>query len=245
MDLLLSQVRMGFAGADRTLSVYADQVANANTAGFQALDPYSQALPDAPVNQAVTTSVGATVLTERSTAEGAFEPTGSPLDAAIDGPGYFAVEEGGRTFYTRLGAFQVDGQGRLTLPGGGLVLGVNGRPLTVPAGATGVAIAGDGTVTAVGASGQPVTVGRIGVWLFRNPEGLAGASGTLVTPTANSGAPALAASASLRTGVLEGSNVDLARALVGLLQAAEAFRAQAEMATVDNTMQSRLDQLVS
>lgn len=54
--------------------------------------------------------------------QGTLEPTGIPLDFAINGEGFFAVRgEDGEVFYTRMGNFSLDEEGYLCLPGYGRV----------------------------------------------------------------------------------------------------------------------------
>lgn len=62
--------------------------------------------------------------------QGVPEPTNIPLDFAIVGDGFFAVQqEGGDIVYTRAGSFSLDDEGYLCFPGAGRVLDVNGQPI--------------------------------------------------------------------------------------------------------------------
>ena len=48
---------------------------------------------------------------------GVLKTTESPLDIAIDGPGFFSVaDEAGNTFYTREGNFVLDNNGNIVTP---------------------------------------------------------------------------------------------------------------------------------
>lgn len=56
--------------------------------------------------------------------QGSIEATAQPLDAAIEGPGFFVVTDGGQQYLTRDGAFTLDSAGTLTLASNGMkVLG--------------------------------------------------------------------------------------------------------------------------
>jgi len=56
--------------------------------------------------------------------QGAIESTGQPLDAAIEGPGFFLVSDNGKLLLTRDGAFTTDDSGNLVLAStGARVLG--------------------------------------------------------------------------------------------------------------------------
>ena len=62
-------------------------------------------------------------------ATGPIQPTGNPLDLAIEGSGYFEVQKpDGSTHYTRSGSFQLDNQGQITTLVGHAVLGDGGPP---------------------------------------------------------------------------------------------------------------------
>lgn len=63
--------------------------------------------------------------------QGAMRETGMPLDFAIQGDGFFAIQTENGVEYTRDGAFSLDEQGRLCLAGHGLVLGPDGAPVTL------------------------------------------------------------------------------------------------------------------
>src|SRR6185312_12338743 len=49
--------------------------------------------------------------------------TNNPLDLAVDGNGYFVVQQGQQQFYTRAGNFTTDKQGNITTQDGLTVMG--------------------------------------------------------------------------------------------------------------------------
>ncbi len=62
--------------------------------------------------------------------QGPIEETGQPLDFAIEGDGFFALENpDGERIYTRNGNFSLDGEGYLWLSGYGRVLDTEGNPI--------------------------------------------------------------------------------------------------------------------
>lgn len=63
--------------------------------------------------------------------QGSFTETGMPLDFAIQGDGFFAIQTEGGVEYTRDGDFSLNDQGQLCLTGHGLVLGQDGAPITL------------------------------------------------------------------------------------------------------------------
>ena len=165
-----------------------------------------------------------------SSAQGALEQTGEPFDLAIEGDGWFQVRRSnGQLALTRNGSFRPDSYGRLGTAAGDRL----DPPVTLPPGAdpASVSVGPDGTVTAAGA-----VIGKVNVVNVPAPAGLLAAGGGLRTPTAASGAPQPAPSATVSQGMLEHSNVDLADTTVESIEAtastaaaSAAFRAQDAM----------------
>lgn len=110
----------GLLSFSKGLSVISNNVANLNTPGFkgsqlQFEDLFYQYQGNAQngdgqgalqVGNGVTTNS-----TQTSFKAGDMRQTGNPLDAAIDGYGFFILRDGGQTFYTRSGQFKIDGDG--------------------------------------------------------------------------------------------------------------------------------------
>jgi flagellar hook protein FlgE len=104
------------------LEIIGNNVANLNTAGFKVTEPLFDDLemqtgtggfPDNPGTP--TTGGGVTVDdTHVSFSQGDEQATGDPLDAAVNGLGFFVVQLNGGTYYTRAGQFQFDQNGFLT-----------------------------------------------------------------------------------------------------------------------------------
>src|SRR5690625_5204806 len=118
------------------LDVTGNNIANANTTGFKAgrtqfEDTLSQMVnqPGAPQAGAGGTNpaqVGLGVRVANVTNDftsGAPQQTGRGLDMMINGSGFFVVNSGGEQLYTRAGAFNLDGLGRLVTGSGAFVMG--------------------------------------------------------------------------------------------------------------------------
>jgi flagellar hook protein FlgE len=115
--------------ADTTaIDVVGNNLANLNTPGFKAStvsfhDLVTQSLGAGLGETQVGFGVG-TPITLRQFSQGAIQSTGGPLDAAIQGEGFFVVKTAsGETEYTRGGNFQVDNSGNLTTATGEKVQG--------------------------------------------------------------------------------------------------------------------------
>lgn len=157
----------------RQLEIVANNLANADTTGFKAdravfhsalesaiLGDEGRRIDGAPGRVFVSPGTSAT-----HHGPGGVEPTGSLLDAAVHGPGYFAVETPDGVRYTRAGSFAPAADGTLVTPDGFAVLG-EGGPINL-GGAAG-RIRANGEVT--GAAGE--VVGRLRVVEF-DPADLA------------------------------------------------------------------------
>ncbi|MEK6749010.1 MAG: flagellar hook protein FlgE [Pseudomonadota bacterium] len=102
------------------------------------------------------------------------------------------------------------------------------------AGLTGVAIDRQGTVMARYADGKVLTVGRVAMANFANPQDLLALDGGVVAESAGSGNAILGSAGSsafgqIQGGALESSNVNLDEELVDLLRAKQAYQANAMM----------------
>jgi flagellar hook protein FlgE len=115
--------------ADATaIDVVGNNLANINTPGFKAStvsfhDLVTQSLGAGLGETQVGFGVG-TPVTLRQFSQGAIQSTGGPLDAAIQGDGFFVVQNSsGAILYTRGGNFQVDTDGNLITATGEKVQG--------------------------------------------------------------------------------------------------------------------------
>ena len=137
--------------------------------------------------------------------------TGEPLDLAVEGEGYFAVQTAQGVRFTRNGAFRAAQDGTLVDQLGNRVLGPGRAP---------VRVAADGTVAAA----------QIGVFAV---PGARKAGDANFTGTAAGPGPGR-----VRTGALEASGVDAARTMVDMIASLRAFEAgQRVITTIDSTLQ--------
>ena len=158
--------------------------------------------------------------------EGGLLQTGGDLDVAVRGDGFLTVQDAsGREAYTRAGNLRLTPQGQLTTAAGQAVLGDSG-PISVPPNQK-LSIGDDGTISIVPLGQGPETianVGRIRVMHAAPGDLLRGEDGLLRLRDGAAAAPV--AGPSLMTGVLEGSNVNAAEALVNMIQLARQFEMQ-------------------
>lgn len=125
----LNASRASIAAHGTAISVLADNIANGNTTGFKASRADFADLLTGTLRggNALNPGGGSSVLNVTPIlTQGSFESTGRGLDVAIDGNGYFIVQDtngSNSRFYTRAGNFQVDTQGNLIDQNGFRVLG--------------------------------------------------------------------------------------------------------------------------
>ncbi len=113
----------GLMASGAGLAVIGDNIANMNTTGFKrGRLTFADALPQGIGTLGGSGTVGNGVMANTVGMEfgqGMLTGTGSALDVAINGPGWFAVNDGGEQYYTRDGSFGTDNDGYL-VNGGGL-----------------------------------------------------------------------------------------------------------------------------
>jgi flagellar basal body rod protein FlgG len=209
------------------LDVIANNVANVSTSGFRRDNTIFDSELGARLHFASAES------SRIDLSPGQQQLTGSPLNAAIDGEGFFAVlMPDGQQFYTRRGDFRQEESGMLVLPGGLPVLGVGG-PIQVPAGKS-AQISGDGTVFA---DGQPY--GRLRVVEFDSPDQLVKEGESLMRAAEGAFVREIV-HPRLAVGYVEASNVNLAAEMVSLITAARSFEAAVRSMTIQDELTARL-----
>jgi flagellar basal-body rod protein FlgF len=120
------------------LDVAANNVANIETTGFRgqqlSFQEYLEPVPGQEIGAKPERplSLVNAAFAFTSSATGAMETTGNPLDLAIDGNAYFTVQTDQGERYTRDGSFTLDGQGRLVTAGGQPVLTDRGVIIVPP-----------------------------------------------------------------------------------------------------------------
>lgn len=117
----------GITSNSSSLSVISDNIANVNTVGFKSSKAvFSDLLSTVLSNGSTTMQFGhGTQISSvnSSFAQGSFESTTSATDLAVDGNGFFVVNNGTDNVYTRAGQFRLDNTGKLANPQGYVLQG--------------------------------------------------------------------------------------------------------------------------
>ena len=219
-------IYLSMSGAKATLQrqdVLSNNLANASTNGFRAEMAAFRAVPIRG-DGASTRAYALESTIGHDTRPGPVQSTGRPLDVAVQGKSWLAVQAlDGAEAYTRAGSLQVNAEGQLVTPSGLPVLG-DGGPITVGVNAA-VEIAGDGSITTTTGNGRPQQVGRL---KLVTPEGNLnrGTDGLFRAPEGD--AP-VDPSARVQSGALEGSNVSPVETMVAMIAAARQFEQQMKM----------------
>ncbi|ARF18456.1 flagellar basal body rod protein FlgG [Sporosarcina ureae] len=254
----------GLKNFQTKLDVIGNNIANVNTYGFKKgrtvfKDLYSQTVagasePGANRGGVNPKQVGlgsqlATIDTIHS--GGSMQTTGNTLDLAIEGDGFFVVEDGTQKFYTRAGNFYLDagdgtGEASLVDGDGRYVLNSDESHITIPITATSLSIGQDGKVVFVNADGELDERGQVAVAKFNNSGGLTKIGGNLYQESANSGAPSDLLTpleegrGAIRSGSLEMSNVDLSEEFTEMIVAQRGFQANTRIITTSDEILQEL-----
>jgi flagellar hook protein FlgE len=135
MSVALSSGVTGLESYQKMLDIAGDNLANVGTTGFKySRITFSQLLSETmKAASPPTTSIGGTnpqqvghgvgvaTITPIMT-QGNITDTGNPLDLAIEGEGYFTLNDGSKDLYTRAGAFAIDANSRLVDPATGFIV---------------------------------------------------------------------------------------------------------------------------
>ncbi len=209
----------------RALEVRANNIANTGTPGFKG---ESVVFSDYLVQQKGVTPVpgGRTVQmvqdrgTWRDFSQGQMNKTGNPLDIALQGDGFFAVNTSHGERYTRAGRFSLSAGGEIVDVGGNPVLGIDSRPISVPPDVGSIVIAGDGTV-----SSEAGQIGKLRVVQFDDQQALQAEGNSLFTTNQ---APRDATNSTVSQGMVEGANIQAISQITALTSAIGSYKTASE-----------------
>jgi len=228
----------------RSQSVNSNNLANANTVGFQAdlANFRAQMIHGSGFDSrafTVTESAGV------SGKKGQIQTTGRMLDVAVSGEGWLAVQApDGSEAYTRAGSLSVNINGQLVTSAGHPVLGTGG-PVVIPE-YEGLEIGSDGTVSIRAIGQQPATlaeVSRIKMVSPRSGDLLKGEDGLLRMRDGTT-APA-STDVTLISGALENSNVNGMDAMVDMIALARQYEMSVKIMSTAKEMDEKATQLMN
>jgi flagellar basal-body rod protein FlgF len=242
MDRLIYTAMTGAKALLQRQESLSHNLANANTQGFRAEVMAFRAVPVRAEGTATTRVANLEATAGFDDSPGPMQTTGRALDVAIRGQGYFAVQAlDGTEAYTRNGSFTQGPDGSLMNHNGLPVIG-EGGPLTAPANGQ-LLIGHDGTVSAKVGNQPPQLVGRLKLVNPPANELAKGEDGLLRTLTRD---PAPSdPQVRVADGVIEGSNVNVVEAMIGMIAVSRQFEMQMKMMQNAETNEQRAQQLLS
>jgi len=253
----LSTAALGMSAQQKSVDNIANNLANVGTTGFKRStiafqDLFYENMPVSKLGASASQVSGDSprlqighgsqaVSTIRNFMQGSMSETGNPLDLGISGDGFFQIEmPDGSIAYSRDGNFSRDSSGML-INNSGLPLASH---IQIPMEAKAIEIAQDGTVTALmSGDNRKVELGQIEIARFSNPGGLEAKGNNLYMETEASGMPFVdhpgaQGFGQMHQGFLEGSNVDVVKEMVDLIQAQRAYETNSKMVQAAEDMMS-------
>lgn len=243
MDRMLYVAMTGARQTMQSQAMTANNLANISTRGFRADLAAMRSMP--LYGEGLPTRVFS--MTERAGIDfnpGTMEVTDRPLDVAIQGDGFFAVQSmDGSEAYSRAGDFRINSAGILQTSNGLPVLGENG-PISIPE-SKNILFGADGTISIRpnDANANEVTqIDRLKLVkpalnnLQKGTDGLLrlrGGGNAIVSPDVK-----------VVAGALETSNVNAATELVNMIENARQFEMQTKMMQVADENEQRAAQIL-
>jgi flagellar basal-body rod protein FlgG len=188
----------GMAAQQIEQDVIANNLANVNTVGFKKSRANFQDLMYQVYSKAGAASATGIQLpagieigmgvkpisVQKIFTQGDYQSTGNALDWAIEGDGFFQIDDGsGGTSYTRNGSFKINQDGNICNSEGLLLT----PAINIPQGAVVITVDKSGVVTTTDNAGNMTQAGQIQIATFINPSGLTSIGHNLYNKTDASG----------------------------------------------------------
>ena len=237
---LSRQVALG-----RQLDVIANNIANLNTTAFKADGALFEAYvsPNARAGDLSAKDSQVNFVRDRATwidwSQGALKRTGNPLDVAIEGKGFLAVETANGERYTRNGSLKIDAQGQLVTSAGDPVLGDNG-PIIFQRTDRGITISKDGTISVrTAGSNAEVTRGQPARGQLPQHRVNCKKTAPATSPPPTSVTPDPDKQSSLLQGAVEKSNISAVLEMTHMIEVTRSYQQTASMLSQQSDLQSR------
>ncbi|MBQ1497775.1 MAG: flagellar basal-body rod protein FlgF [Sphingomonas sp.] len=228
MDRLVYTAMSGLRSQMQSQATIANNIANASTIGFRA----ERVSFDRLVLQGTgmdSRQMAAEEVNDFDRSKGTMVQTGNPLDVAVNGDAWIAVQAtDGTEAYTRRGDLRIAPSGVLETGDGFPVMG-SGGPITVPP-ADRISISEDGTLSIVPRGGDPTQPQEVGKIKLASTGGSQTAKGLdNLLHVKGGGVLPEDMDAKVTSGSLEQSNVNLTQALVDMIENQRAYEVQANL----------------
>lgn len=224
----------GAIGQEKKLAVIANNLANAQTAGFKAMKLIFEALEsDAVVpNESLPTTFVAVFDSFTDFAHAASVETGNRTDVAIQGDGFFAVNTPEGIRYTRNGQFTLDSEKRLVTSDGFPVMGEGGG---LNLDGSEIMIESDGSVFV-----DRVVAGKLKIVDFKDKRSLQPVGRGFFVNTDPANGETAPERYVVRQGAYEASNVEVVKEMVEMMAALRAYESYSKVIQSVNDMYGKL-----
>ncbi|OYW40683.1 MAG: flagellar basal-body rod protein FlgF [Azorhizobium sp. 12-66-6] len=222
---------------DRRMTTIANNVANMNTPGFRAEQVRFETVMSQTGGHSVAYSSAGESYT--SLTAGQVSYTANPLDVAVEGKGWFAIQTPSGIAYTRDGRMRMAPEGQLRSVNNYPVLDAGGAPLAIDPSGGEVRIGSDGSMTQ---GGKPI--GSVGVFTIPHGAGLKRFDNATVIPDRPATLVQDFTANKVRQGYVEGANVDPVMEMARLITVQRAFEmAAAAVSQNEDATSSAIRQL--
>ncbi len=239
--LIMSGIYTVVSGAvaeEKRLAIISNNLANALTTGYKASKPVfeavlSSSIIDIDSNEADSTFVG-TYDSYVNFADGSLIDSGSPLDVAFQGDGFFVIQTAEGDRYTRNGHFSLDANGKLVTQDGNTVAGeggdiiVNGKEIRIET---------DGSVIV-----DRVPAGKIKTVRFATKEFLRPVGNSLFENVDPAAQELPTVNCTVKQGFYETSNVEVVKEMIDMIACTRAYEAYSKVQQAFGDMESKLQE---
>jgi flagellar basal-body rod protein FlgG len=238
--------------------VIANNLANINTVGFKKSRADFQDLmyqiykkPGAETSEGNQLPIGMEigmgvkpVATQKMFSQGDYQQTDNDLDWAIEGDGFFQIDHGDRTVYTRAGSFKIDKDGYVCNSDGLKLI----PEVSIPSETVHFTLDSGGTWTATDSMGSTLSSGRIELVKFPNPAGLTSVGKSLYDKTegsgdATTGNPGEDGLGTISQHFLEMSNVSAVEEMIKMIVGQRAYEINSKAIQTSDAMLQMINNL--
>ena len=210
---------------ERRLTTIADNMANMNTAGFRATDvKFDEVMSDTQNKMNAKIAFVSQGNDYLSTRQGQFDKTGNPLDFAVKGDAWFAIDTPAGQVLTRDGRFTLKDTGELVSSQGYPVLDAGGAPIQIDRSGGEISVAVGGTIRQ-----NDTQVGSIGVFKEDISKGFIRYENSGVITTDRPQPVVDDSTSGVMQGYIEQSNVNGIAEMTQLIQVNRAFESVSEL----------------
>ncbi len=266
---MMSVIRSGMDAALQNLDVTSNNIANARTTAYKKrqasfVDMYSMSITTATGDRL---GIGVHMPEVRANqAQGNLQKTNTVMDLAIEGEGLFALRDVANpkaNVYTRDGSFTLNKEGNVVSRDGFNLMSSNNEPINIPLKATGIRtaegfrafgreqnvtsilITENGNVQATYGGTNIVSLGKVGLAAFSDPNRLTPVGANLFRHSKESGlgivgVPLENGLGKIHSGSLEMANTNITDELSNMIRAQQAFSGSSRLLQSEAEMVKKL-----